>query len=96
MFKFAFKLHTYLSFLRRKTKQGAPAIGHMSRIVDNRVRSEGRYKNKVTREDLILHFLCTALREKKERHFKEELELPIVLLFLWYCEPIDVSYSGEE
>ena len=91
-----FKLHKYTMFLRRKTKFGMHSLGKMSRIVDSRIRVEERYGHKATREDLFLQFFLTALKEERERNFKEELELPLLLLLLWYCEPIDVSYSGEE
>ena len=81
--------------MKRKTKIGKPALGQLSRIVDNRIRAEGQYGTKATREDLFLHFFVAALREKTIRSQKEELELPLLLLFLWYCEPIDIQYEQE-
>ena len=91
-----FKLHKYIQFLSRDSSQGKPSIRKISAIVDARVKRELRGKTVCKREDLILQFLCNAFKEKKERRLKEELELPLLLLFMWYCEPIDVSYSGEE
>ena len=91
-----FKLHKYIAFLTRRTNFGRPALRKMSTIVDNRIKLERRYGHQATREDIILQFFCSALHEKKERNLKEELELPLLLLFLWYCEPIDISYSREE
>ena len=89
-----FKLHKYLDFLSRK--HSGSGLGKISMIIDRRVQNERRSGKPCRREDLILQFLCTAFRQDRERHVKEELELPLLLLFMWYCEPIDVSYSGEE
>ena len=76
-------------------KIGKPAVGTLSRVVDNRIRAEAKYGRTATREDLFLHFFVGALKEKTIRSQKEELELPLLLLFLWYCEPIDMQYKQD-
>ena len=36
-----------------------------------------------------------GFEESDDKSFKEELELPIILLALWYCEPIDVKHETD-
>ena len=96
-FVFFFKIHKYITFLKRKTRLGSPSLRSISKSVDNRVRAESRYgEHRASREDLLIHFFIGALREKTVRGFKEELELPLLLMFIWYCEPIDVQFSQED
>jgi len=43
------------------------------------------------RDDLIVYLLGIGYEEEDSVKFKEELELPIMLLALWYCEPVSQS-----
>ena len=47
------------------------------------------------RDDLIVYLLGVGFEESDDKSFKEELELPIILLALWYCEPIDVKHETD-
>ena len=91
-----FTMHKYLIFLERRFTTPAGGIRRLSVIVDNRLRLEKTKGVQMKREDLILQFFLNAMKERRERNQKSELFLPILLMLLWHCEPIDVKYASND
>jgi hypothetical protein len=93
--KLFFEIWSYRSFLDRDSRRGTRNISHLGKMISGRVMSEKRRKASMSREDMLFYMVIESLKEKDETNFKEELELPIALLALWYCEPVKKIEESE-
>ena len=89
--KLAWTFRDYYGFLRRGTKAGNGGYaGYMNKLVSGRVMAEKRKKALMNREDLFLHMFIESLKAEGTT-LREEIEVPVALLALWYCEPTKKS-----
>ncbi len=86
----------FTSFLNRKQRLGSGANRLLAKPLDRRKMEERKGRSIMSREDFFCSTFIDATREAKQESFRQELELPIYLLVIWYCEKLHVTEETEE